>query len=190
MYHKPSAVFTLHEGNYVGSLRAPLGIDLVKILDACSPYLARYGGHAGAAGCTIQESSMLDASRAFQDAMRALYSDHDSTPVLRIDTVLDMYRLNLEMLHSLDTLRPFGQEFPAPLFLLRDIMAPVVSLGQTGEHIRWDVSEKIEIVGFRMGEYRTQLQDRPTHLIGTLKSHTWRDTTTLQFHVLDAILLE
>lgn len=49
MYHRPSAVFTLHEGHYIGSLRAPIGIDLVKILDATAPFLARYGGHAGAA---------------------------------------------------------------------------------------------------------------------------------------------
>lgn len=49
MYHKPSAVFTLHDGQYVGSLRAPLGVDLVRILDHASPYLHRYGGHAGAA---------------------------------------------------------------------------------------------------------------------------------------------
>ena len=133
---------------------------------------------------------MSDASRAFQDAMNTFYGNHDATPILRIDTVLDIHRINLDTLQSIDTLRPFGQEFPAPLFLLRDITAPIVLLGQTGEHIRWDVPEKIEIVGFRMGEYRTQVQDHSVHLIGTLKSHTWRDTTTIQFHVVDAILLE
>lgn len=33
LYHKPSAVFTLHDGQYVGSLRAPEGINLVRILE-------------------------------------------------------------------------------------------------------------------------------------------------------------
>jgi single-stranded-DNA-specific exonuclease len=42
LYHKPSAVFTFHDGYYVGSLRAPPAIDLVKILDASKKYLARY----------------------------------------------------------------------------------------------------------------------------------------------------
>lgn len=52
-FHKPSAVFTLHNGNYVGSLRAPVGIDLTKILDTIPDLFLHYGGHAGAAGCTI-----------------------------------------------------------------------------------------------------------------------------------------
>lgn len=78
--------------------------------------------------------------------------------------------------------------FNAPLFLIKNITAPIASLGQTGEHIRWDVSGKLEILGFRMGEYRERLSGS-VNLIGTLKSHTWRDTETPQFHVVDACIL-
>jgi single-stranded-DNA-specific exonuclease len=42
LYHKPSAIFTLHEGYFVGSLRAPPGIDLVSILEASRDSLARF----------------------------------------------------------------------------------------------------------------------------------------------------
>jgi single-stranded-DNA-specific exonuclease len=42
LYHKPSAVFTLHEGYFVGSLRAPPGIDLVPILEESRDHLARF----------------------------------------------------------------------------------------------------------------------------------------------------
>lgn len=42
IYHKPSAVFTLHNGEYVGSLRAPLGRDLVQILEDSQKYLLRF----------------------------------------------------------------------------------------------------------------------------------------------------
>jgi single-stranded-DNA-specific exonuclease len=108
MYHKPSAVFTLHDGQYVGSLRAPIGIDLVQILDHASSYLHRYGGHAGAAGCTILEQSMDDAKKALSDAMRILYDGHDATPIVRVDTVLDPARISFQTLKSLESLRPFG----------------------------------------------------------------------------------
>jgi single-stranded-DNA-specific exonuclease len=43
MFHRPTAVFTIDGDHYVGSLRAPEGIDLVKILDASSEYILRYG---------------------------------------------------------------------------------------------------------------------------------------------------
>lgn len=42
LYHKPSAIFTLHDGQFVGSLRAPPGIDLVQILEHSREYLARF----------------------------------------------------------------------------------------------------------------------------------------------------
>ena len=43
LYHKPSAVFTFHDGHYVGSMRAPVGIDLVQILERSRVYLSRFG---------------------------------------------------------------------------------------------------------------------------------------------------
>ncbi len=187
LYHKPSAVFTLHEGSYVGSLRAPLGIDLVRILDASAAYLARYGGHAGAAGCTIRAEDIDGARSALVMATEQLYSGHDATPVIRVDTVLDIRQIHLGMITALNSMRPFGQWFSAPLFLLPNISAPIVPLGQTGEHVRWDIPG-VEVVGFRMGEYSEALQWGSVHLIGTLKTHTWRDAVTPQFHVIDAIL--
>lgn len=107
LYHKPSAVFTLHEGNYVGSLRAPLGIDLVRILDASSSSLARYGGHAGAAGCTIRAADIDGARSALIIATEQLYSGHDATPIIRVDTVLDIGQIGIKMITDLDTMRPF-----------------------------------------------------------------------------------
>lgn len=189
LFHKPSAVFTLHEGHYVGSLRAPSGIDLVSILDRASPYLDRYGGHAGAAGCTIDGPSLEAACDALRTATEALYGQHDATPSIRVDTVLDPARIRLDSVRAIEVLRPFGIGFPAPIFLLPDIAAPIAPLGQTGEHIRWDMPGVLEIVGFRMGEYRERLATgQPVGLIGTLKAHTWRDSVTPQFHVIDAIL--
>lgn len=73
------------------------------------------------------------------------------------------------------------------MFLLRDISTPIVSLGQTGEHIRWDMPGKLEIIGFRMAEYVPEIEQKKVHLIGTLKTHTWRDTVTPQFQVVDII---
>ena len=39
-----------------------------------------------------------------------------------------------------------------------------------------------------MGEYREKFAGKSVDLIGTLKTHTWRDAITLQFHVMDAVV--
>ena len=138
MSHKPSAVFTLHDGFYVGSLRAPPGIDLVQILESSRDYLERFGGHAGAAGCTISSNKMTEACELLKKSANTLYSYHDATPILNVDTVLNPAQITLQTLRDIETLRPFGMGFAAPLFLLENISAPIAPLGQTGEHIRWD----------------------------------------------------
>lgn len=108
MSHKPSAVFTLHDGHYVGSLRAPLGIDLVKILEASRVHLDRFGGHAGAAGCTILANKMPDACALLRDSAQALYAGHDATPIIRVDTALDPTRITTQSVSDVEVLRPFG----------------------------------------------------------------------------------
>jgi single-stranded DNA-specific DHH superfamily exonuclease len=81
MSHKPSAVFTLHDGFYVGSLRAPPGIDLVQILEASRDALERFGGHAGAAGCTIRADMMPEACDMLRKSADVLYGEHDTLPL-------------------------------------------------------------------------------------------------------------
>lgn len=39
-----------------------------------------------------------------------------------------------------------------------------------------------------MAEYIPLFSQKKAHLIGTLKSHTWRDIITLQFQVSDAMV--
>lgn len=39
-----------------------------------------------------------------------------------------------------------------------------------------------------MAEYVPIFSQKKAHLIGTLKSHTWRDTVTPQFQVVDIAL--
>ncbi|MBP6921276.1 single-stranded-DNA-specific exonuclease RecJ [Candidatus Gracilibacteria bacterium] len=188
LYHKPSAIFTLHDGFFIGSLRAPPGIDLVRILDESRDYLARFGGHAGAAGCSIAESDIDDAVVSLINSADKFYSGHDSTPLISVDTVLDASAIDLNTLRGIEILRPFGIGFPAPLFLLEHIQLPVLPLGQSGEHIRWDYPGKLDILGFRFGDYQEKIAGKTVSLIGTLKAHTWRDTVTPQFLVVDVVL--
>lgn len=187
LYHKPSAIFTLHDGYFVGSLRAPPGIDLVQILEKSRDHLARFGWHAWAAGCSIAESDVDSALVSLRNSTHELYSGHDSTPIITVDTLLDPLYIDLHTLRDIEILRPFGMWFSAPLFLLSGISAPIVSLGQSGEHIRWDYPGKLEILWFRFGEYQERLTGKTVSLIWTLKAHTWRDVITPQFHVMDVI---
>lgn len=188
-FARPVGVFTHHNDQYIGSLRAPEGMNLVDILDHASNYILRYGGHAGAAGCTIEEMHLLSAQTAISQATVALYDVHEFTPSIQVDTVLDPAKIDLQLVQHIESLRPFGNGFPAPTFLLSNIHFPILPLGQTGEHIRWETGRRdFDIVWFRLAEFLPQIEWQHIHLIGQLKTRTWRDQMTVQFIVDDLIL--
>lgn len=82
---------------------------------------------------------MAEACEMLKKSAGILYGEHDATPLLKVDTVLESHKINLKTIADIEVLRPFGMGFSAPLFLLENISASVVPLGQTGEHIRWDI---------------------------------------------------
>ena len=41
-----------------------------------------------------------------------------------------------------------------------------------------------------MAEYKEHFQDKKINLVGTLKAHTWRESVTPQFQVIDAIIVQ
>lgn len=188
MFHRPTAVFTIDGDHYVGSLRAPEGIDLVKILDASSEYILRYGWHAGAAGCTIMRDMMPQACEKILLATEQSYTMQDFIPTLMVDTVLDMTKIDVSFMQQIESLRPFGMGFRSPLFMLHDITSALTPLGSTGQHFKWEIETKgLDIIGFNLDDIISELSDTPVHLIGRLSTRTWRDTITLQFQVIDAV---
>ncbi len=57
-YQKPIFVYTKIGKYYIGSARAPQKYNLVKIMKKCSPLLLNFGGHAQAAGFTLEPSCL------------------------------------------------------------------------------------------------------------------------------------
>lgn len=43
-----------------------------------------------------------------RNATNELYSGHDSTPTITVDTLLDPSYIDLQTLRDIETLRPFG----------------------------------------------------------------------------------
>ena len=116
-YARPAVVISLQNGEGRGSGRSVPGFDLHAALAACSSLLIRFGGHAMAAGLSVQEGQIPALRAALNDqALRA-------APVPRprplpLDGRLDLAGLSVQDVESLAHLAPCGQSNPAPLFVL------------------------------------------------------------------------
>jgi single-stranded-DNA-specific exonuclease len=113
---RPVAIIEAAPGPSRGSVRAPKAFDVVGAVAACAEHLIRFGGHAGAAGFSVEAATVPAFSEAFVMAVgRAPTTAHEPSGViaecrLRPDT------LDLPLLTMLQRLGPFGASCPEPLF--------------------------------------------------------------------------
>ena len=119
-YHRPTFAFArAGSGELRGSGRSIPALHLRDTLERVSVrypgLIARFGGHAAAAGLTLQESALAPFRDAFEEAARAALSPADLERVIETDGELtgDDFRLELAML--LEDV-PWGQGFPRPSF--------------------------------------------------------------------------
>ena len=121
-YHRPVIVIGVdNHGSGKGSGRSIAGLHLVKALERCAGHLDKFGGHEMAAGLSIREENIAEFAKAFREAARAMLSDDDLKPDLRLDHELALSEINTELLRWHEMLQPFGNANPQPLFLARDV---------------------------------------------------------------------
>ncbi len=78
--------------------------------------IAKFGGHAMAAGLTIPEDKLAAFSRAFDLAVRKELDEDALKGVLLTDGELNNHELNLQTAELLRSGGPWGQQFPEPMF--------------------------------------------------------------------------
>ena len=119
-YNVPSFVFTdsKEEGIYKGSGRTAGNVHLKDLLDASSETLFKYGGHAEAAGVSVESKNFDKMCEMLQDKCPELVLDEDSGNVyydleIKASEIVKTCKL-------LEKYEPYGQGNPKPVFLVRD----------------------------------------------------------------------
>ncbi len=120
-FYRPVIVFAPgQEGELKGSARSISGLhirDALAMLDAQFPQLImKFGGHAMAAGLTIQHAQLDAFAKAFNDVVSRQLTDAQLEHSLLTDGELSSVDFNLESALMLREAGPWGQGFPEPLF--------------------------------------------------------------------------
>ena len=175
------------DGSLKGSARSVAGMHIRDALEAISTrqpeLIVKFGGHAMAAGLTLEEARFEEFRAAFDAEARRWLSRDDLAGVLHTDGELEAGYLTLECAELLRDSGPWGQGFPPPLFdgefrlLERRVLGgghlklileqagglrcEAIAFGQTGEHIppgcaRVRIAYRPDVNEYR-GERRLQL---------------------------------
>jgi single-stranded-DNA-specific exonuclease len=119
-YHRPAIVFArAANGELRGSGRSIGGFHLRDALDQVTKrapgIIQRFGGHAFAAGLTIEEAALPDFSAAFEEIARALLTPAHLHRAVETDGPLAPGELTFELARTLGE-RVWGHGFAAPTF--------------------------------------------------------------------------
>jgi len=120
-FNRPVIVFAPGQGDELkGSARSIAGLhirDVLALIDAQNPELImKFGGHAMAAGLTIERAVLDEFKKIFDDIVSKQVTDAQLTHCLMSDGELHSDEFNLEVAMLLRDAGPWGQEFPEPLF--------------------------------------------------------------------------
>jgi single-stranded-DNA-specific exonuclease len=120
-FHRPVIAFAQSgPGQLKGSARSIAGLHIRDALDAIAArhpgLLQKFGGHAMAAGLSLDEQKLAAFKDAFQEQLEQSLDADQLTGVLETDGPLEAGDFNLELAELLRAAGPWGQGFPEPLF--------------------------------------------------------------------------
>ncbi len=120
-YHRPVIAFAdAGDGEIKGSARSIPGFHIRDALDEVAgqhpALLHKFGGHAMAAGLSIQRVHLEAFTQAFCECARRLISAQDLEAVVQTDGTLSGEQQSLQTAQLLRSAGPWGQGFAEPLF--------------------------------------------------------------------------
>lgn len=120
-YHRPVIAFADAGGGLLkGSARSIPGLHIRDTLDAVAArfpeLISKFGGHAMAAGLSLQAIHYEAFAKAFDAEVRRQLTADDLTGRIYSDGCLAAHEFDLQLAQQLRHAGPWGQRFPEPLF--------------------------------------------------------------------------
>lgn len=132
-YSKPVIILSTDGEISVGSGRSVDGFSLFEAISSASDFLQKFGGHALAAGLTI-ETRLIDKLR--QTVNDFARRQPVCVPTVLLDCKLRPSALSLEMGELIKELEPFGKGNQNPLFGIYSLKIERITSIGGGKHLR------------------------------------------------------
>lgn len=116
-FSRPTILLTKSGDRLKGSGRSVPGVDILECVRACGGWLNGFGGHKMACGLSIDEDNLESFRIAINEYAAHHYGDELFVPDDGCDAVIDG-NVSSAVAKELNTLAPFGEGNPAPVFAI------------------------------------------------------------------------
>jgi single-stranded-DNA-specific exonuclease len=173
-FRRPAVVVGFKDGRGRGSARTVGGFDLYRALAGCREHLTVFGGHAQAAGMSL-DHHQLDAFRAAFVRAAAAHFRGAEEGAPEVDAEAQLADLELAQVEELGRLGPFGAANAEPVLALSAVVARGTRVvGET--HLQLTLAADaaaVDAIAFGMAD-RDPGAGATVHVIGVPEVDTFR----------------
>jgi single-stranded-DNA-specific exonuclease len=188
-FHRPVIAFARGEaGELKGSARSIPGLHIRDTLDAVAAanpgLISKFGGHAMAAGLSLEESRLECFKAAFDQQVRRMLRDEDLVEDVLIDGELAPSDFSMELARALREGGPWGQHFPEPVF--RGRFSVVQRRVLSNKHLKLTLSPEcgeamlIDAIAFNPPQEYLESSGEAIDVLFRLDLNLWRGEESLQ----------
>ncbi len=157
-YYRPTIIMTKSDGFSKGSARSIPSFHLTNFLRSLKKHLVDVGGHAAAAGFTIEQKKLSAFIKAAERKADILLKTKDLEKKLEADFSMPLSLVTMRLAQELEKLQPFGTGNPQPVFYSEAELIDAKIFGKKNEHLKFYVKDPrknsfpLEIVAFGQAE--------------------------------------
>jgi single-stranded-DNA-specific exonuclease len=189
-FYRPSVVVEQGPQESRGSCRSIPEFHITQALDECRELFVRHGGHAAAAGFTIETAKLDTLAQRLSAIAQSKLGGQELLPTLAVDAVLHLHKLKSDLFHALQQLEPHGYANPTPVFASRGVsVVELRTVGLEGAHLKMKVGDGgtvFDAIGFKFGPMAERLArgDR-LDIAYTFEENEWNGERKYQLNIKD-----
>lgn len=190
-FTRPTIVLSKEEKYARGSARSVETFHIVEAFDHASRFLTKYGGHAKAAGLTVENEHLTNLYDLLLEYAEQKLTDEDLLPTITIDAKIEAKQISLTLVDQLKQLEPHGIGNPRPVILIEKLrVGQVRQVGKEGSHVKLTLCHEsqgiLSAVYFNGSDRLPELRVGQTiDCVATLHEDTWGGGRRVDCHLID-----
>lgn len=189
-FYKPTMVISIHDGIGKGSCRSIDHCNMYEMLTFAKETLIQFGGHAQAAGFSVQAEDIDALREKASEYCRHTLTEEDYIPIVDIDGTVSSEEITIELINQIATLEPYGMGNSTPVFAIPKIRVQnLYPMGFQKYHCKIILQGQqgpLDAVAWQGEHYMQEVfADDPVKVAFSLQKNEWQGVVTPQLVVQD-----
>ncbi len=160
-FYRPTFLISIDPktGKGKGSVRSIPGFNIYNAMLPSSDLMEGWGGHAYAAGLTIDASNINQLRKELNEYAEQNMPEKLLTPLINIDSLLSLNNITQSFVKVLERCNPYGPGNPRPVFVTKAVEV-VIARPVGNNHLKLTVKQDgkmMDVIGFGFGKMLAQV---------------------------------